>query len=383
MSLLHGARGLVVIECQPPAPSRLLVELTRQRADLHEDAAERVVMLTIPTPSGREREILWHYLHERLGRTQDSELQSLAEVPCDLRTMEQALRVSALSERPLIDVVRSLVALRLPRFARRVEVKLGWQQVILPEETLEQMRQVRALAANHERIMDTWGLSTRGTGRGVKVLFSGPSGTGKTLAAGLLAKDARCELYQVDVSALMSKWVGETEKHLAALFREAQASGSALLFDEADALFRQRSSGGDGGERFGTQIVNFLLEAIERFDGMIILTSNFDSAIDTAFARRLSYHIRFRPPEAAQRAALWRLHLPASLPLAPGLDIDRLGGAYELTGGEIYKAAIRAAAVTLERGASRVGLSDIEDAVRSLYAEKGRLPPARSGASPA
>ncbi len=111
--------------------------------------------------------------------------------------------------------------------------------------------------------------------------------------------------------------------------------------------------------------------------GEHLLTTNFDSAIDTAFARRLSYHIRFRLPEAEQRVALWRLHLPASLPLDPGLDIDGLGEAYELTGGEIYKAAIRAAAVTIERGASRVGAADIEAAIHSLYAEKGRLPPAR------
>ncbi len=369
--LLHAARGFVFLECHPEAPPKLIVALTHDIP-----GKNRVVMIDLPSRSGREREFLWRYLHQRLGRTPDCDLPSLAEVPCDARTMEHAMRVHDLSRRPLVEVARSLVALNLPRFARRVEVKLGWHEIILPTETLHLIRQVRALAANHEQIMDTWGLSTRATGRGVKVLFSGPSGTGKTLAAGLLAKDARRELFQVDVAALLSKWVGETEKHLAQLFREARTSGSALLFDEADALFRQRSSTAEGGERFGAQIVNYLLEAIERFDGMVVLTTNLESAIDTAFARRLSYHIRFKPPDDEQRAALWRLHLPASLPLSDDVNIHRLGKRYDLTGGEIYKAAVRAAAVTVERGGHRVEVGDIETAVHSLYTEKGRLPPA-------
>jgi SpoVK/Ycf46/Vps4 family AAA+-type ATPase len=292
--------------------------------------------------------------------------------------MELAAAVHRQTSRPLLDVVRALVARSLPQFARRVEVNLDWDDVVLPPEVWGEIEQIRALSRHYEQVMDTWGLGKKNTGRGIKVLFSGPSGTGKTLTAGLLARDARCELYQVDVASILSKWVGETEKHLSQLFRDAQSSGGALLFDEADALFRQRSSGGDsGGERFAAQLVNFLLEAIESFEGMIILTTNFEASIDSAFARRLNYHVRFKAPDAEQRTELWRVHLPDKLPLGESIDLGRLGGAYEVTGGEIYKAAIRAAVHALQRGAAAVEWADVEGAVVSLYVEKGRLPPAR------
>ncbi|MEZ4267029.1 MAG: ATP-binding protein [Myxococcota bacterium] len=362
----------LVIECAGAAPAGLLVHLMR---------TTQVTVTRVEAASGPQRRRMWaHLLGKRAQPLSDAQLDALASVPCDARSMEETYAIHRQTGRPLLDVARTLVARSLPRMARRVEVKLGWNDVVMTPDVRAQLEQIRTLSQHYERVMDTWALGRKTTGRGIKVLFSGPSGTGKTLTAGLLARDAQCELYQVDVASVLSKWVGETEKHLAQLFRDAASSGGALLFDEADALFRQRSSGdSSGGERFGSQLVNFLLEAIESFDGMIILTTNFESAIDTAFARRLNYHVRFQAPDAEQRTELWRLHLPAELPVSPAVVLADLGATYELTGGEIYKTAIRAAVHTLQRGGDQVEWTDIEEAIVSIYVEKGRLPPARSG----
>lgn len=362
----------LVIECAGTAPAGLLVHLM---------GTTEVTVTRVEAATGPQRRRMWaHLLGKRAQTLSDAALDELAAVPCDARVMEETSAIHKQTGRPLLEVARSLVARSLPRMARRVEVKLGWDDVVMTPDVRVQLEQIRTLAQHYERVMDTWALGRKSTGRGIKVLFSGPSGTGKTLTAGLLARDAQCELYQVDVASVLSKWVGETEKHLAQLFRDAASSGGALLFDEADALFRQRSSGeSSGGERFGSQLVNFLLEAIEAFDGMIILTTNFEAAIDTAFARRLNYHVRFQVPDAEQRTELWRLHLPAELPVSPAVVLADLGATYELTGGEIYKTAIRAAVHTLQRGAEQVEWTDIEQAVVSIYVEKGRLPPARGG----
>lgn len=372
-SMLRAAPSLAILESAPPIPPRLLVALGRVP---HRD----VKVVTLPTPNGSDREFMWQHLESHHPAAIELPTAALAAVPCDAHTMEKAFEAHVLSGRPLIGLLRDLVATSLPRLARRVDVQIDWDSVVLPEETLEQMKQVRALVAHRERIMDTWGFARHANMRGVKLMFSGPSGTGKTLTAGLLARDARCELYQVDVSSVMSKWAGETEKHLATLFRESQASGAALLFDEADALFRQRTSGGEAGERFGAQLVNFLLEAIERYEGVVILTTNFEAVVDTAFARRLIYHVRFKAPGPEQRAALWRLHLPSSLPIVLGVDWESLGASYDLTGGEIQQASMRSAVAAVERGSRQIEICDIESAVHSVYRDKGRLPPRRATA---
>lgn len=368
--LLGASPSLVVLECAPPTPARLLVTLA------HIPGRE-VKVVSLPTPRGADREFMWQHLESHRPLATELPTAQLAAIPCDARTMERAIEAHALTGRPVLDLVRDLVAVSLPRLARRVDVKVGWDSVVLPEETHQQMRQVRTLVSHRERILEAWGFARHANMRGVKLMFSGPSGTGKTLTAGLLARDARCELYQVDVSAVMSKWAGETEKHLASLFRESQSSGAALLFDEADALFRQRSGTGEAGERFGAQLVNFLLEAIERYEGVVILTTNFEASIDSAFARRLIYHVRFKAPGPEQRVTLWRLHLPSSLPIASGVDWDSIGLSYELTGGEIQQASMRAAVAAVERGGRSIDIGDIEDAVHSVYRDKGRLPPRR------
>jgi SpoVK/Ycf46/Vps4 family AAA+-type ATPase len=205
---------------------------------------------------------------------------------------------------------------------------------------------IELLARIRERrvVFEEWGFAGKiGRGVGVSALFSGPPGTGKTMAAGLIARDLGTELYQVDVSKITSKWIGETEKNLAALFDAAEAGQAILLFDEADALFGKRTEVKSSNDRHANQETNFLLQRLEAFSGICILTTNHEDAIDEAFRRRLSMHVQFPMPEAEERARLWRAMIPAAAPIDSTIDFDVLAARYEMSGGYIRNAVLRAA----------------------------------------
>jgi hypothetical protein len=364
--LLGAEPGPLVLHCRGELPLVALDTLVPRLRPQH---------LAVEPAAAPERRALWAHL---LPTASEAELAHLATHPIGPAQMEQARWLHRTTGEPLRTVVQRLVTHRVGDLAERVEVTLGWDQLVLAPAVLEQVAEVRTLGVNYERLMKTWGLGRIVSGRGIKVLLSGPSGTGKTVLSGLLARDLGRELYRVDVSSVVSKWVGETEKHLARLFDEAESAGVALLFDEADSLFARRSTEvASATDRYANQNVNFLLQRVETFDGLVVLTTNLSEALDTAFARRLTYHIRLDRPGAVERAQLWRVHLPETIPLAPGLDLEALGERYDLAGGEIRMAVLRAGVRALQAGQSVVTLRDLEDGARAEYVQKGKLPPSR------
>ncbi len=213
-----------------------------------------------------------------------------------------------------------------------------------------------------------------GKGLGVSALFSGPPGTGKSMCAALIAKDLGLELYQVDLAKLSSKWIGETEKNLAALFDAAEASQAVLLFDEADALFGKRTAQTSSNDKHANNETNYLLQRLETYTGICILTSNHASNIDPAFQRRLSLHLRFELPDAEERARLWNAMFPPSAPLEPALDFASLATRYEMSGGYIRNAALRAAFLAADEDGP-ISQRHLERAARVEYEGMGKIAP--------
>jgi hypothetical protein len=234
---------------------------------------------------------------------------------------------------------------RFSGLAQRVAVTQSWDDLVLPSDTLDDVKSFAARAAHAGLVYDQWGFRDKlGRGLGLSALFSGPPGTGKTMVAGLIAQSLGLELYMVDLSQVVSKWVGETEKQLGKIFDAAAMGHVVLLFDEADSLFAKRTEVKSSNDRYANLEVNYLLQRIEAFGGVAILTTNLEGSVDPAFKRRLAAEVRFYPPERDERERLWRTLLPARAPAADGLDFGVLADRYkDMCGGHIRNAVLRAA----------------------------------------
>jgi SpoVK/Ycf46/Vps4 family AAA+-type ATPase len=222
-------------------------------------------------------------------------------------------------------------------------------------------------------VLETWGFGDKvGRAKGIAALFSGPPGTGKTMAAGLVAKELGLDLYQIDLSKVMSKYIGETEKQLGAVFDAAESGHLMLLFDEADAIFGKRSEVKSSNDRYANLEVNYLLQRIEAFSGIAILTTNHESAIDEAFRRRLAIHVRLPLPEHPERENLWRTLIPARAQVAADIDPSRLAGDFAMSGGYIKNAALRAAYLAADEG-SPISMAHLRRAARAEYEAMGKI----------
>jgi hypothetical protein len=261
----------------------------------------------------------------------------------------------------------------LVRLAKPVETMWAWDDLVLPAELRDELEILTAAVRHGSRVATDWGFFRHAQARALVALFSGPSGTGKTMTAGLIAARADLPLYRVDLSAVVSKFIGETEKHLDAVLREAEATGAALLFDEADALFGKRAQVKDARDRYANQEIAFLLQRIEAFDGLVILTTNLSGHIDEAFLRRIAYVVNFPMPDERLRVELWQRAFPAAAPVAADLDHAALARGFELSGGNIRNAALGAAHLAAAEGREIA----MRDAVRAAFRELrklGRLP---------
>jgi ATP-dependent 26S proteasome regulatory subunit len=240
--------------------------------------------------------------------------------------------------------LRAVLDGRLAGLATRVEATQSWDSLVLPSDQRDSILELIARVRRRRTVYETWGLASHfGRGLGVSALFGGPPGTGKTMAAGLIAQELSTDLYQVDMSKIVSKWLGETEKNLSALFDAAEAGHAILLFDEADALFGKRTDVRTSNDRHANQETNYLLQRLESFRGICILTTNHDTAIDEAFRRRISLHVHFPMPDVAERARLWRTMMRDTIPVSGRLDFAALATRYEMSGGHIRNAVLRAA----------------------------------------
>jgi SpoVK/Ycf46/Vps4 family AAA+-type ATPase len=269
---------------------------------------------------------------------------------------------------------RAQNAAGLERLARRVEPRVNWDDLVLPPETVRVLRSLSSRARHRDLVLEEWGLRGRsgGTGRGIAALFAGPSGTGKTLAAEVIAADVGLELYAIDLATVVDKYVGETEKNLDRIFTEANEVNAVLFFDEADALFGRRSDVRDAHDRYANIEVAFLLQRMESFDGIAILATNLRSNVDDAFTRRLDAIVDFQPPDPDCRRRLWDLCLGRSAPRAADLDLDFCAEAFELAGGNIRSIALAAGYAAAERGDS-IAMTDLIAAVEQEYRKLGRL----------
>jgi hypothetical protein len=273
----------------------------------------------------------------------------------------------------LIAGVRNNIAERMGGLARRVGVKQTWDELVLGKDTLDQVRMLIARVRHQHTVLERWGLGRKmHRGSGVAALFSGPPGTGKTMVAGLIATELELELYQVDLSKVVSKWVGETEKQLSRIFDAADAGHALLLFDEADALFAKRTEVKAAVDRYANLEVNYLLQRVEAFGGITILTTNLDQSIDPALMRRLAGHVKFWPPDHDERVALWRGMLGPDVPRTPDVDLDDLSKRFsEMTGANIRNAAIAACFLAASED-KPVSQGHLERASRSEYTSMGR-----------
>jgi SpoVK/Ycf46/Vps4 family AAA+-type ATPase len=220
---------------------------------------------------------------------------------------------------------------------------------VLPEKEREQMRHISLHVRQRIRVYEGWGFADRSSrGLGISVLFAGPSGTGKTTAAEVLAHELRLDLFRVDLSQVISKYIGETEKNLCRVFDAAEQGAAVLLFDEADALFGKRTEVKDSHDRYANCEVSYLLQRMETYRGLAILTTNRKSSLDQAFLRRLRFVVEFPFPEAAQRAEIWRRIFPPRTPVE-GLNIERLSR-LRVSGGNIHNIAMGAAFLAADAG---------------------------------
>jgi len=255
----------------------------------------------------------------------------------------------------------ALATVRTPR--------AGWDELVLPEPLLAQLRALVAAVRHRTRVLDDWGFAERTSrGLGTTALFAGPSGTGKSMAAEVIARDLDLDLVHVDLSQVVSKWIGETEKHLRRVFDAAEDGGAVLLFDEADTLFGKRTAVRDSHDRYANLEVGYLLQRMEEFRGLAILTTNARASLDPSFTRRLASIVTFPYPDAALRESLWRKAFPAATPVGD-LDRRRLAG-IDVAGGGIASIALTAAYLGAEEGA--VLHEHVRAAARWELAKTGR-----------
>jgi SpoVK/Ycf46/Vps4 family AAA+-type ATPase len=268
---------------------------------------------------------------------------------------------------------RSQNAGGLERLALRVPPEAGWSDLVVPDDVSEQLMEVVHRVRHRHQVLDVWGVR-RGAakGKGVTALFAGDSGTGKTLAAEVLAGALDLDLYVIDLATVVDKYIGETEKNLDRIFREADRVNGVLLFDEADAIFGKRSEVQDARDRYANVEVAYLLQRMERFDGIAILTTNLRANIDEAFLRRLDALVDFPLPDEELRRMIWERHLPEALPRADNVDLAFLAQAFDLSGGNIKNIAVSSAFLA----ASGDGVLTMESLVRATgreYRKLGRL----------
>ena len=278
-------------------------------------------------------------------------------------------------DRDLRRGARSQNAAGLERLARRIEPAVSWDDIVLPDKALKQLRELTTRARNRERVLSDWRMRPGGgRGTGVTALFAGDSGTGKTMAAEVIAGDLGLDLYTVNLATVVDKYIGETEKNLERIFTEAARVSAVLLFDEADAIFGKRSEVRDAHDRYANIESAYLLQRMETFDGLAVLATNLRANLDDAFTRRLDIIVDFPLPDEAARLALWQRCFASPVPTQDDLDLGYYAGSFALTGGDIRSAAITAAYLAAEAG-SAVGNAEVTTAIHQEYRKLGRLLP--------
>ena len=279
-----------------------------------------------------------------------------------------------LSSQYLFDAARTVSAERVTGLTRSVQSPHDWEQLVLPGPVKRRLHDVVCAVSLRPQVLDTWGFAERiPNARGVKVMFAGPSGTGKSMAAGIIAKTLGFDVHRVELAAVVSKYIGETEKNLDRAFDAARRSNAVLFIDEADALFGKRSEVRDAHDRYANIETAYLLQKMEDHEGVVIVATNLAHNLDEAFSRRMNFIIEFPMPDIASRERLWRGLLPASAPLSEDVDIAFLARQFTFAGGDIRNVVLDAAYMAAQERGS-IGMRHFLSAVARQFAKRGKVP---------
>ncbi len=363
LSLVEGLNSHVIIAAHQPL--RL-----KRRAGLS---------LEVARPRPAERQMIWQKALGSLADGLDGQLEVLVD-QFDLgqREIRAASAQATLLDKHsdlslgdrLWDACRIQARPRLEELAQRIEPAATWEDLVLPESLLQILREIGVHLRQSSKVYGSWGFGSKGSrGLGISALFAGDSGTGKTMAAEVLASDLKLDLYRIDLSQVVSKYIGETEKNLRKVFDAAERGGAILLFDEADALFGKRSEVKDSHDRYANIETSYLLQRMEEYRGLAILTTNMRSALDRAFLRRIRFVVQFPFPNGAERASIWERVFPSNTP-QEGLDFEKLAR-LNVAGGNIRNIALYAAFLAAE-DRSAVKMSHLVRAARVEYAKLER-----------
>ena len=387
----HLAAVLAVLEAHP-GPTFLTGSATWEPRDaLH---GVSFVRLELPHPGHDERRQLWQAAlgADGAGAAQgpgaldaDVDLVALAttfrlsggQIADAAATARNLARSGGPSARITQDHLHAACRLQsnrtLGELAQKVTPRHSWDDLVLPADHMEQLREVHSHVRHRALVHDTWGFDRKlATGNGLNVLFAGPPGTGKTMAADVLAHELGLDLYKIDLSNMLSKYIGETEKNLARLFDEATTSNAILFFDEADALFGKRTQVRDAHDRYANVEISYLLQRMDDYEGVVVLATNLRKNMDEAFVRRLHFTLEFPMPGLDDRRRLWAQIWPSPAPLDPGLDLDLLAREVEVSGGAIRNIALAGAFLAAADGGV-VTMPHLVHATQREYQKMGKV----------
>jgi hypothetical protein len=374
---LEPAERTALLRALDEHPDRLVL-LAPTRAGALTLGDRTVLLVEAPMPDFAEREAAW----SQLSGAEDARDVS-AKFRLSLAQIAEAAEVATITartrgdERPQpadLDLgARHASSSRLGELAAQLTPRYRWSDLVLPDRQRETLGSISAYLRHRDRVLSEWGYE-RAVARtqGLKVLFAGESGTGKTMAAEVLGAELGLELFRVDLATIVSKYIGETEKNLDRIFDAATGSNAILFFDEADALFGKRSEVSDAHDRYANIEVAYLLQKMEGYPGAVILATNFRQNIDDAFVRRLDFVIDFPFPEADDRKLIWRLLLPEEAPLGDDVDLEFLATQFKLSGGAIRNCSLAAAFMAADEGAV-ITMRHLIRAVAQEFGKQGRL----------
>jgi AAA+ superfamily predicted ATPase len=345
----------------------------------------QAVVHDLGLPVKAEREHIWRRALIQVGLSATpAALEAASRFPLTGGSIERAAQTAVAQvqveggprgshPQEILEACRAQLTPRLSGVAQRIVTTFVWDDLVLPEKEAGNLREIVAYAKNRHRVFDDWGFDRLVPyGRGLSVLFSGPPGTGKTMAAGIVGGELGMDVFRVDLSRMVSKYIGETEKNLSKVFDEAGKSQSILLFDEADSLFAKRTGVNSAVDRYANLEVNYLLQRVEDFDGVTILTTNFEGSIDEAFRRRIKFRVVFPAPDQEMRSNLWAKMIPAEAQREGVLDFEALAHDYELSGGHIKNSTLRAAFSAAERRGG-ISMKDLRRAARLESEKLGKI----------
>lgn len=342
--------------------------------------------LKLPVPNATLREAVWEKALEtitvpadegwatqlaRAFRLTPGQIQDAVEWAKNRRAMAGVDQRITMAD--LLMACREQSNQKLGELSFKIQARYGWKAIILPEKEMDQLQEICSHVKYRYQVFSEWGFDRQlSRGKGLSVLFSGPPGTGKTMAAEVIAHELQLNLYKIDLSSVVSKYIGETEKNLAKIFLEAETSNAILFFDEADALFGKRTEVSDAHDRYANIETSYLLQKMEEYEGMVILATNLRGNMDDAFTRRLRFIVEFSFPDEASRVEIWKSHFPREAPIDEGIDYGFLSRQFPITGGSIKNIVLTAAFLAAENGQD-IGMEHILSGTQREFEKSGKL----------